>query len=226
MPLTIYHNPRCTKSRETLALLESRGLTPHVVEYLKTPPSAAELTRIVKLLGVPAAAILRKAEAKEAGIDPATYASWTWKYPERIFVPTLQTHLTEKVRERSRIAVARINAISKIIHGINYARITDQPFINFQQTVYIAKKDHARGFKESGYDESRITEFPFVIQHADYANIPFKQAADDILFKAKLHEEMLAQTEILRIKFFNKIKKENDPAAMTQIVSDFYNNRG
>ena len=71
MPLTIYHNPRCTKSRETLALLESRGLTPHVVEYLKTPPSAAELTRIVKLLGVPAAAILRKAEAKEAGIDPA-----------------------------------------------------------------------------------------------------------------------------------------------------------
>ncbi len=160
------------------------------------------------------------------GIDPATYASWTWKYPERIFVPTLQTHLTEKVRERSRIAVARINAISKIIHGINYARITDQPFINFQQTVYIAKKDHARGFKESGYDESRITEFPFVIQHADYANIPFKQAADDILFKAKLHEEMLAQTEILRIKFFNKIKKENDPAAMTQIVSDFYNNRG
>ena len=65
-----------------------------------------------------------------------------------------------------------------------------------------------------------------MIQHADYANIPFKQAADDILFKAKLHEEMLAQTEILRIKFFNKIKKENDPAALTQIVSDFYNNRG
>lgn len=71
MPLTIYHNPRCTKSRETLALLESKGLKPTVVEYLKHPPSAAELTRIVKLLGVPASAILRKAEAKDAGIDPA-----------------------------------------------------------------------------------------------------------------------------------------------------------
>ena len=71
MPVTIYHNPRCTKSRETLALLEAKGLKPTVIEYLKTPPSAAELTRIVKLLGVPAAAILRKAEAGDAGIDPA-----------------------------------------------------------------------------------------------------------------------------------------------------------
>ena len=71
MPLTIYHNPRCTKSRQTLELLESKGLKPTVVEYLKTPPSAAELTRIVKLLGVPASAILRKVEAKEAGIDPS-----------------------------------------------------------------------------------------------------------------------------------------------------------
>ena len=70
MPLTIFHNPRCTKSRETLALLEKKGLKPTVVEYLKDPPSAAELTRIVKLLGVPARAILRKAEAREAGIDP------------------------------------------------------------------------------------------------------------------------------------------------------------
>ena len=70
MPVTIYHNPRCTKSRETLALLEAKGLKPTIVEYLKTPPSAAELTRIVKLLGVPASAILRKAEAKDAGIDP------------------------------------------------------------------------------------------------------------------------------------------------------------
>jgi arsenate reductase len=72
MPLTIYHNPRCTKSRETLALLEVRGLKPTVIEYLKTPPSAAALTRIIKLLGVPARAILRKAEAKDAGLDPAT----------------------------------------------------------------------------------------------------------------------------------------------------------
>lgn len=72
MPLTIYHNPRCSKSRETLALLEERGLAPRIIEYLKTPPSAPELKRIVKALGVPAQAIVRKKEAADANIDPAS----------------------------------------------------------------------------------------------------------------------------------------------------------
>jgi arsenate reductase len=69
--VTIYHNPRCGKSRDTLKLIEDKGISPHVVEYLKTPPSAAELTRILSLLGKRPAEILRKKEAAEAGIDPA-----------------------------------------------------------------------------------------------------------------------------------------------------------
>ncbi|MGE5505836.1 MAG: arsenate reductase (glutaredoxin) [Actinomycetota bacterium] len=66
---TIYHNPRCSKSRETLALVEARGLKPTVVEYLKTPPDAAELARILALLGKRPHDILRRKEAAEAGID-------------------------------------------------------------------------------------------------------------------------------------------------------------
>lgn len=69
--ITIYHNPRCSKSRETLKLIEERGVTPQVVEYLKTPPTAEELTRILSLLGKRPAEIVRKKEAAEAGIDPA-----------------------------------------------------------------------------------------------------------------------------------------------------------
>ena len=69
MTVTIYHNPRCTKSRETLALLEKRGLKPHVVEYLKTPPDKAELKRLLKLLGKSPRELLRAKEAKEAGLD-------------------------------------------------------------------------------------------------------------------------------------------------------------
>lgn len=49
--LTIYHNPRCSKSRETLALLQARGLAPTIVTYLTTPPSGPELTRLKRLLG-------------------------------------------------------------------------------------------------------------------------------------------------------------------------------
>jgi arsenate reductase len=69
MPVTIYHNPRCTTSRRTLALLRERGVEPHIIEYLKTPPSAPELKRILGQLNMPAAKLLRKKEAMAAGID-------------------------------------------------------------------------------------------------------------------------------------------------------------
>lgn len=69
--VTIYHNPRCSKSRETLKLIEDKGIAPRVVEYLKTPPSAAELAAILAALGKKPAEIVRKKEAAEAGIDPA-----------------------------------------------------------------------------------------------------------------------------------------------------------
>jgi arsenate reductase len=55
MTVTIWHNPRCSKSRQTLALIESQGVEPVIVEYLKTPPSREDITRAVKLLGIPAA---------------------------------------------------------------------------------------------------------------------------------------------------------------------------
>jgi arsenate reductase (glutaredoxin) len=59
---TIYHNPRCSKSRETLALLEHAGATPRIVEYLKTPPTAAELKAIVAKLGIEPEQLVRKGE--------------------------------------------------------------------------------------------------------------------------------------------------------------------
>lgn len=60
--ITIYHNPRCGKSRMALALLEERGIAPRVVEYLKTPLDAQALTTLVKQLGIPAEQLIRKGE--------------------------------------------------------------------------------------------------------------------------------------------------------------------
>lgn len=62
MAATIYHNPRCTKSRETLKLLEERGLAPTVIEYLKTPPTVAELDEILRLLGMEPRELMRTEE--------------------------------------------------------------------------------------------------------------------------------------------------------------------
>lgn len=62
MSLTIYHNPRCSKSRCALGLLEERGLAPVIVEYLKNPPSVEELKRILGMLGISPVQLLRTGE--------------------------------------------------------------------------------------------------------------------------------------------------------------------
>lgn len=54
-PVTIYHSPRCSKSRETLALLQEHNITPNVVLYLDTPPDAATLAQLIKQLGLTSA---------------------------------------------------------------------------------------------------------------------------------------------------------------------------
>jgi len=60
--MTLYHNPRCSKSRGALELLEARGLTPTVVRYLETPPSPAELKALLARLGIGARQLLRTGE--------------------------------------------------------------------------------------------------------------------------------------------------------------------
>ena len=52
MTVKIYHNPRCSKSRQTLALLTERGVTPEIIEYLKDAPTAVEICEIAKMLGL------------------------------------------------------------------------------------------------------------------------------------------------------------------------------
>jgi len=67
----IYHNPRCSKSRETLQLLNDRGVEPEIIEYLENPPNSQELRRVVELLGVRVRDLVRTTESiyQEVGLD-------------------------------------------------------------------------------------------------------------------------------------------------------------
>ncbi len=67
---TIFHNPRCSKSRQALTLLRDRGHEPTVIEYLKDPPDAATIRRLIDLLGGRAIDLVRRKEAlfKELGL--------------------------------------------------------------------------------------------------------------------------------------------------------------
>ncbi|MGE5270352.1 MAG: arsenate reductase (glutaredoxin) [Thiohalocapsa sp.] len=72
MTIRIYHNPRCNTSRKALALLRDKGVEPEIVEYLKTPYTAAQLKRLLAQMHLPAKAVVRKKEAAALGLDPAT----------------------------------------------------------------------------------------------------------------------------------------------------------
>ena len=74
MSVKIYHNPRCGKSRQTLQLLQQRGIEPEIIEYLKRPPSAEELNDILQKLGMEPRDLMRKNEAeyKASSLDDQT----------------------------------------------------------------------------------------------------------------------------------------------------------
>ncbi|MEP9316889.1 arsenate reductase (glutaredoxin) [Pseudomonas sp. LABIM340] len=72
--ISIFHNPRCSKSRGALELLEERGLQPTIVRYLETPPSAAELKALLGKLGIGARQLLRSGEDEYKELDLANPA--------------------------------------------------------------------------------------------------------------------------------------------------------
>ncbi|PJJ99515.1 arsenate reductase (glutaredoxin) [Lysobacteraceae bacterium NML91-0213] len=92
----LYHNPRCSKSRAALALLQARGIEPRVVQYLDTPPDAATLHHVVAALGKPARALLRTGEEEYAalgladpGLDDARVIAAMAAHPRLIERPIL-----------------------------------------------------------------------------------------------------------------------------------------
>jgi arsenate reductase len=92
--LTIYHNPRCSKSRKTLELIQKSGVKPTIVEYLTETPGADRIVRMAHLLDVPVADVLRRGEDdfKNATdlpdlADNTALAAWIARYPKTLQRP-------------------------------------------------------------------------------------------------------------------------------------------
>ena len=91
--MKIYHNPRCSKSRQTLALIKDKGFEPEIVRYLDTPPTKTELLTILELLGLQPSQLLRKGEKiykeqfKGKVIEEAEWVDIMVKYPKLIERP-------------------------------------------------------------------------------------------------------------------------------------------
>jgi arsenate reductase len=95
MPVFIYHNPRCSKSRQTLALLQEQNIALEIIEYLKTPPCESELENILNMLGKTPAELMRKGEPefkehiRDKSLSDAETIALMVKYPKLIERPVV-----------------------------------------------------------------------------------------------------------------------------------------
>ena len=98
MSTKIYHNPRCSKSRQTLQLMEEHGVKPEIIEYLKTPPSESELKAILTALKMSPRDLMRKGEAEykennlaDESLSDAQLIAAMLKHPKLIERPIVVT---------------------------------------------------------------------------------------------------------------------------------------
>ena len=103
MNITIYHNPACSKSRKTLEIIESHGLKPRIVEYLKNPPAPETLQRLAAMLAVPLGELLRTSEAdfaEAAGAVPMedgeALSQWLHDHPRVLQRPIVVDDDTDR----------------------------------------------------------------------------------------------------------------------------------
>ena len=95
MTVTIYHNPACGTSRNVLGLIRNSGEEPRVIEYLKTPPSRAELADLIRRMGIPVRDVLRRKGTPydELGLDNPTSRTTScstpcWRTPSSSIAPS------------------------------------------------------------------------------------------------------------------------------------------
>src|SRR3989344_2263261 len=157
-----------------------------------------------------------------ASLDPSQYPLWVWERDAgRKCSATPEDIQTEDIRARSRLAMAKMTVIGRIMTSISYMRTDVGTGRLFQESIYIQKRREAERLKEKGYASETLHEFPYVVQYADYVGVSIKDAAEEILFRAKLDDQLLAKTEILRIRYFNRVKKAATSEEVHLITDDY-----
>ncbi len=146
---------------------------------------------------------------------------WVWDTKNRRFNKTRPDVITESLVSQSKLAQKKLRAVTYIMRNLSLARSRMMPGIQLQETIYQAKKDQAHEFRTGGYDEKSIFQYPYVFQYADFADMSFKEAADDIILKAKLDDDFLAKTELLRLTYFDRLKKLENAAEIRPLLEAF-----
>lgn len=146
---------------------------------------------------------------------------WSWNRKQRRLEPTPEQKRTAQVVKMSRLMGHKENLISRIMTQLDNIPRRALAGLQFQSIIYFAKKLQAQAFRDSGYDEQKALASPYVLQYANHAGISPRQAADDILLKAKFTDDILMKTEMLRLKYFGKVRKAATVGELDAIHQEF-----
>ena len=153
-------------------------------------------------------------------VNSDAYPNWSWDLQSRLFTATKKELLTQELYSRSDLAVQKRNLLNQMLMHLNVIRCSLERGVIFQESVYLTKKFEAQRFRDSGYSEEHLADYPFLVSYADFADLPLKTAADEIIFKAKLGDDMLAKAELIRLKYFKRVKEATDTAQLPEILND------
>ena len=155
-----------------------------------------------------------------ASEEPRNYPRWTWNYSRRTCTRTKENVLSRNLFGRSRLIDAQREIIGSMMQILAADRMSFSKNILYQDVIYSLKKNQATEFRNFGYDEKCIMDYPFIVQYADFANLSMRQAADDIIFQAQLYENRLLRNEELRLKYFNAVKNMQVPQEGLVLLKD------
>ncbi len=142
-----------------------------------------------------------------------------WDSSKNLFVKN--KNITNLLQEKSFLASTKYDLLEDISSRIISFRGRVKKTLPYQETIYLTKKHQAERFKDRGYPESELLEYPYVLQYADLKKISLKQAADTILLKSSIDDGMLAKTELLRLKYFNKVRESSSKEELENTHKEF-----
>lgn len=151
----------------------------------------------------------------------ADYIRWKYSFSSQLFSRKSVGNETSDLPARARLATVKRDALSTIMRYTNAVQVSLLRETLAQEVVYALKRDEAMRFRDSGFNEKDVMEYPFVFQYADFAGVSLQQAAEDIIFKAKLRNEQLAQSELVRLRHFSLIKSARSQDEVSKVLLEF-----
>lgn len=131
---------------------------------------------------------------------------WSWSRKDRKFTETPRHVISDALIQQADLASAKAHYASGIMNHISIIRMRSAQGVEQQDIVYEIKRRQALEFRRTGYIEDDYSKYSYVFEYAEFRNIDQRSAADDIIMKSDLHENVLLNTERLRMKFLNLLK--------------------